>query len=64
MKVYSREKTLADCFKHRSDGGLDTILEAIRPYMDQRRIDVNAIMSYAKICRVAQVAKPYLEAIL
>lgn len=64
VKVYCREKTLADCFKHRAAVGLDTILEAIRLYRDQRRVNVDAIMRYAAICRVARVAKPYLESLL
>ncbi len=64
VKVYSREKTLADCFKHRGDVGLDTVLEAVRMYKEQGRIDVEAILRYAAICRVARVARPYLEALL
>lgn len=64
VNVYSREKSIADCFKHRSQVGLDTILEAIRLYKAQRRMDVDAILRYAAICRVAQVARPYLEAML
>ncbi len=64
VKVYSREKTLADCFKHRNEIGLDTVLEAVRMYKAQGRVDVDAILRYAAICRVARVARPYLEAIL
>jgi hypothetical protein len=36
--VYSREKTLADCFKHRNEVGLDTVLEAVR-MLPGRRVD-------------------------
>ena len=64
VKVYSREKTLADCFKHRNEVGLDTVLEAVRMYKAQGRVDVDAILHFAAICRVARVARPYLEAIL
>ena len=64
MKVYSREKTLADCFKHRGEVGLDTVLEAVRRYKSQGHIDVDAILRYAAVCRVARVARPYLEALL
>lgn len=64
VKVYSREKTLADCFKHRGEVGLDTVLEAVRRYKTQGRIDVDAILRYAAVCRVARVARPYLEALL
>lgn len=64
VKVYSREKTLADCFKHRNEIGLDTVLEAVRMYKAQGRVDGDAILRYASVCRVAQVARPYLEALL
>ena len=45
VKVYSREKTLADCFKHRHKIGLDTVLEAVRLYQAQGRIDIDAILA-------------------
>jgi predicted transcriptional regulator of viral defense system len=64
VKVYSREKTLADCFKHRGEVGLDTVLEAVRMYKAQGRVDVDAILRYAAVCRVARVAQPYLESLL
>jgi predicted transcriptional regulator of viral defense system len=64
VKVYSREKTLADCFKHRNEIGLDTVLEASRMYKAQRRVDVDAILHFAAICRMARVARPYLEALM
>jgi predicted transcriptional regulator of viral defense system len=64
VKIYSREKTLADCFKHRNEVGLDTVLEAVRMYKAQGRVDVDAIFRYATVCRVARVARPYLESLL
>jgi predicted transcriptional regulator of viral defense system len=64
VKIYSREKTLADCFKHRSDVGLDTVLEAVQRYKSQGRVNVAAVLRYAAVCRVARVARPYLEALL
>ena len=64
VKVYSREKALVDCFKHRSDVGLDTVLEAVRMYKAQGRVDVDTILRFAAICRVARVARPYLESLL
>ena len=64
VRIYSREKTLADCFKYRNKIGLDTVLEAVRLYKQSRRTDVDALVRYAKICRVAKVIRPYLEAML
>jgi predicted transcriptional regulator of viral defense system len=64
VRVYSREKTLADCFKYRNKVGLDTAVEALKAYKQQGRIDMDALMRYAQTCRVANVMRPYLEAVL
>ena len=64
VKIYTPEKTLADCFKFRNKVGLDTVVEAIRFYRERRSIKVDDLMRYAKICRVNRVMRPYLEAIL
>jgi predicted transcriptional regulator of viral defense system len=64
VRVYSREKTLADCFKYRNTIGLDTVLEAVRLYRQKRRVNVNALMQFARVCRVSRVMRPYLEALL
>lgn len=62
--IYDREKTLADCFKYRNKIGMDTVLESLHLYRDQRRIDVDALLHYASICRVTEIIRPYLESIL
>lgn len=64
VRIYSREKTLADCFKYRTTVGLDTAVEALRRYRDQGRIDVEAVLRAARACRVENVIRPYLEATL
>jgi predicted transcriptional regulator of viral defense system len=64
VRIYSREKTLADCFQHRNAVGIDTAVEALRRYREQGRVDVEAILGYARTCRVEKVIRPYLEAIL
>lgn len=64
VQLYSREKTIADCFKYRNKIGLDTCLEALKMYKQQRRYDVDAILRHAATCRVDKVMRPYIEAIL
>ena len=64
VRIYSPEKTLADCFKFRNKIGLDTVIEAIRFYRERRKIKVDDLMRYAGICRVSKIMRPYLEAIL
>lgn len=64
VAIYDREKTLADCFKYRNKIGMDSVLESLRLYKDQRRIHVDALLHYSSICRVTKVIRPYLESIL
>ncbi len=64
VKIYSREKTLADCFKYRNRIGLDTCLEAVRFYKQQKQYHVDALLHFAEVCRVKKLMQPYLEAIL
>ena len=62
IKVYSPEKTLADCFKFRNKIGMDVVLEALRLYKTRKKFDLGKLLKYAKICRVEKVMQPYLEA--
>lgn len=64
VRIYSPEKTLADCFKFRNKVGLDTVVEAVRLYAERRSVKVNDLMRYAEICRVKKIIRPYLEAVL
>lgn len=64
IRVYSREKTLVDCFRRRNDIGLDVAIEAVRAYKSQGKVNVDAIMKYANDLRATQVIRPYLEALL
>lgn len=63
VRVYSPEKTLADCFKFRNRIGLDVALEALRTYRSRRNARLGQILKYARVCRVEKVMRPYLEAI-
>ena len=64
IRVYCREKTLADVFKCRNKVGLDIALEALRAYRSQPKQDYQAVMRFARVCRVENVIRPYLEATL
>ena len=64
MRVYGPAKTVADCFKFRNKVGLDVAIEALRDCVAQRLCTADEIDGYARICRVARVMRPYMEAIL
>ncbi|MEA2014045.1 MAG: type IV toxin-antitoxin system AbiEi family antitoxin domain-containing protein [Thermodesulfobacteriota bacterium] len=62
VKIYSTEKTLADCFKFRNKIGMDIVLEALKLYKTRKKFNLGELLKYAKICRVERVMRPYLEA--
>jgi len=63
VKITCPAKTVADCFKYRNKIGLEVALEALRECRRQRKCSIEDLWRYAKICRVTNVMKPYLEAI-
>jgi predicted transcriptional regulator of viral defense system len=62
VRIYSPEKTLADCFKFRNKIGMDIVLEALKLYKTRKKSKIKDLLGYAKICRVEKVMRPYLEA--
>jgi predicted transcriptional regulator of viral defense system len=63
LRVYGAAKTVADCFKHRNKIGLDVAIEALKDALTQRKATADDLWRFAKICRVANVMRPYLEAL-
>ena len=64
VKIYDREKTVADCFKFREKIGMDVALEAVKDYLRQPKANVSLLMKYARINRVEKIMRPYVEALL
>lgn len=62
VRVSSPAKTVADCFKYRNKIGVDVAMEALRGALRTRKATVDQIHRFARICRVANVIRPYLEA--
>jgi hypothetical protein len=65
VRVYSVAKTIVDCFRFRNKIGLDVALQALRDVVRSRarhRTTIAAIAEMAGKCRVANVMRPYLEA--
>jgi len=64
VKVYSAAKTVADCFKFRNKIGRDVAIEALRDCLAQRKCTNDELWRHAKTCRVANVMRPYIEAVV
>ena len=63
VNIYCPAKTVADCFKFRNKIGLDVALEALREAWREKRCTMDELLRYARICRVENVMRPYLESL-
>jgi predicted transcriptional regulator of viral defense system len=63
VRVYGPAKTVADCFKFRNKVGLDVALEALRDCWRKRLCTMDALWEAARICRMTNVMRPYLESL-
>lgn len=64
VNVYAVAKTVADCFKYRQKIGIDVAIEALNDCWASRRCSVDELWRYAAVCRVTNVMRPYMEAVL
>ena len=62
VRIYSPAKTVADCFKYRNKIGAEIAVEALKDYLKQHPRGADALWRFAKVCRVSNVMRPYLEA--
>ncbi len=64
VPITSPAKTVADCFKYRNKIGVDIAIEALRDVLENRTATPQDIHEAAKICRVASIIQPYLQAMI
>ena len=60
-RVTNPAKTVADCFKFRSKVGLDVAIEALRDALRTRKASMDELWRHARIDRVSNVMRPYLD---
>ena len=63
VRITSVARTVADCFKYRNKIGLDVALEAFREAWSEKRVSMDEVWRYARMCRVANVMRPYLASL-
>lgn len=63
VRITNPAKTVTDCFKYRNKIGLDVALEALKESIRKRECTPADLWEYAKVCRVSNVMRPYLEAV-
>ncbi len=63
VRIFSAAKTVADCFKYRHKIGIDIAIEALRDY-HRTKNSMDDVWRYARVCRVKNVLRPYLESLV
>ncbi|MCH8147777.1 MAG: AbiEi antitoxin N-terminal domain-containing protein [Planctomycetes bacterium] len=61
IQVYSAAKTVVDCFKYRNKIGIDVATQALRDCWQQRKATMDELWEAAKVCRMSNVMRPYME---
>ncbi len=64
LRVTCVARTITDCFKYRNKIGLDVAMEALTEALRYRRTNGSQIQHYARLCRVDEVMRPYLELLM
>lgn len=61
VRIYDPAKTVADCFKYRNKIGLNVALGALHHCHRKRKATIKELRKAARICRVENVMRPYLN---
>lgn len=64
VAITTPARTVADCFKHRNKLGIDVCVEALRETLNERKAKLSEISEMARLLRVGNVMRPYLEAMI
>ncbi len=64
VSAYDLERTICDVLRSRNKIGTETFIAALKLYAVSPKKDLNKLSSYAKMMRMANVLRPYLEVLL
>jgi len=63
VPVFNAARTVVDCFRFRNKIGVDVAIEALRDGWARRKFTMDELWRYAQAGRMANVMRPYIEAI-
>lgn len=64
LRVYSREKTLADVLRLKNRLERSVFLEALKAYLATKTRDISTLLTTARVCRVESEMRLLVEAVL
>ncbi len=63
VRITTAAKTVADCFKYRNKIGTPVAIEALRDGWTRKKFTMDELWDMARVCRVQNVIKPYVESL-
>jgi predicted transcriptional regulator of viral defense system len=63
VPITNPAKTVADCFKYRNKIGIGIAVEALRDGWARRRFTMDELWAMARVCRMENVLRPYVESL-
>jgi predicted transcriptional regulator of viral defense system len=64
IRIFDPEKSICDCLRHRHVVGQDTVVAALRMYLQREGRNIERLVATSRVCRVEKRLRPYLEALL
>ena len=64
LRIYSREKTICDCFRYRNKIGLDAAKEGLAEYLKLKIRNIEKLLQLAQVCRVRPLVETWLKAMV
>lgn len=64
VKTYNMERTICDVVRDRNNQDVAVVSEALKRYINRKDKDINKLMNYARLFRIENVLRPYLEVLL
>lgn len=64
VSAYDLERTICDVLRSRNKIGTETFIAALKLYAASPKKDLNRLGSYAKMMRLSNVMRPYMDVLL
>ncbi|MEN0005807.1 MAG: type IV toxin-antitoxin system AbiEi family antitoxin domain-containing protein [Bacteroidota bacterium] len=64
VRIYNQEKSVCDALRFRNKIGQDTTKEVLKNYLKKQQRDVDKLLQYARLLRVGELMKMYLNILL
>lgn len=64
IKTYNMERTICDILRDRNNQDITVVADALKQYTNKQDKEINKLMKFAKLFRIENVLRPYLEVLL